>query len=108
MSTTVIPELVAARLAEIRSVAVCFGVDRLELFGSFARGDDDLDISDLDFLVTLPLGYDLGPWMGRYFDLKTALTDIFRRPVDLVIDGDIRNPIVLKSVNESRIVLYER
>lgn len=55
-----------------------FGVKRLGLFGSFARGENK-STSDLDFLVELDRKtYD------AYMDLKTYLETLFECPVDLV------------------------
>jgi predicted nucleotidyltransferase len=64
-------------------VAVCqqYGVARLDLFGSAARGRDfDPRNSDADFLV------DFSPNVreDHYLDLKDAFERILGRPVDLV------------------------
>jgi len=56
-----------------------FGVRRLGLFGSWARGDAGPD-SDVDFLVEFDqTSFD------AYMDLKFYLEDLLGRPVDLVI-----------------------
>jgi uncharacterized protein len=65
--------------------ALCrlYGVTRLELFGSAARGIDfDPKRSDYDFLVTLApdARFDL----TVFCDFKEALERLLGRPVDLV------------------------
>jgi uncharacterized protein len=64
--------------------ALCrqFGVRRLEVFGSAARGADfDPGRSDADFLVSLaPQAKDL----SQFLDFKDALEALLGRPVDLV------------------------
>jgi len=59
------------------------GVEKLEVFGSAARGDDfDLGSSDADFLVTF--APDTRDDLEAYADLKDALEKLLGRPVDLV------------------------
>jgi predicted nucleotidyltransferase len=77
-----------ADIAEKREAlaALCrrYGVKRLEVFGSAARGPDfDPDKSDFDFLVEFePRG---GPSArDQFFALAEALEQLLGRPVDLV------------------------
>lgn len=62
--------------------AVCqrYGVAKLEVFGSTARGTDGAD-SDVDLLYTLLPGVRLG-W--EVVDLACDLEAVIGRPVDLV------------------------
>lgn len=63
--------------------ALCrrFGVARLDVFGSAARGKDFHASSDADFLVSFsPQTNDL----ARFMDLKEALEALLGRSVDLV------------------------
>jgi predicted nucleotidyltransferase len=59
-----------------------FGVTRLEVFGSAARGMDfDTATSDVDFLVEFATKEDD---LARFLDFKQALERLFARRVDLV------------------------
>ena len=62
--------------------ALCrrFGIARLDVFGSVARGEDGPG-SDVDLLYELAQGQSLG-W--EIEDLSQDLADLFGRPVDLV------------------------
>lgn len=62
--------------------ALCrrFGIARLDVFGSVARGEDGPG-SDVDLLYELARGRSLG-W--EIEDLSQDLADLFGRPVDLV------------------------
>ena len=62
--------------------ALCrrFGIARLAVFGSVARGEDGPG-SDVDLLYELAQGRSLG-W--EIEDLSQDLADLFGRPVDLV------------------------
>ena len=77
------PEI-ADRRPALAELCRQFGVTRLEVFGSAARGDDfNQAESDADFLVTFAPG-DVAGAMERFFDFQTALEGLLGRPVDLV------------------------
>ncbi len=66
--------------------ALCrrYGVARLEVFGSAARGTDfDPAKSDADFLVEFKPGSDLSA-LDQFFGFADALEALLGRPVDLV------------------------
>jgi predicted nucleotidyltransferase len=61
-----------------------YGVARLEVFGSPARGADfDPNTSDFDFLVEFERRSDLSP-REQFFEFADALEKLLGRPVDLV------------------------
>ncbi len=62
-----------------------FGVQKLALFGSFARGTDRED-SDVDVLVR----FDGPATSKRYFGVQFYLEDLLHRPVDLVTEQALR------------------
>jgi len=74
-------ETLRAHRAEIRA----FGVSRVALFGSLARGEERPD-SDADILVEFdqPVGFFTFARLQRY------LEELLGRPVDLVTPGAIR------------------
>lgn len=90
----------------IRSLCREYGVTRLEVFGSTARADFDFLRSDIDLLVEFAPGTDLGPWMARFFELQDRLEALLGRKVDLVMAAGLRNPYLLKSIDQDRRVLY--
>jgi predicted nucleotidyltransferase len=75
-----------ALLAEHKPVlAERFGVLRLALFGSTARGTASAD-SDVDLLVA----FDGPATSSRYFGLQFYLEDLLQRPIDLVTEKALR------------------
>ncbi len=87
---------VLAHKAEIAALCRRFGVTRLEVFGSAARGEDfDPQRSDVDLLVqfTPEARFDF----ANFADLKDALEALFGRRVDL-----IDRPAIEKSQNAHR------
>ena len=100
--------------AEIESrrdeiIAICrrYRVQRLEVFGSAARGTDfDPEKSDVDFLYefeppTLP-GFN-----RRYDGMTRDLQALLGRKVDLIRNGLIDNEYLLAAINECREVVYD-
>ncbi len=93
-------ETVKSRVAELcRRVKAT----RLDIFGS-ATGESFGDQSDVDVLVRFES--DGEGLFNRYFDLKEGLEEIFGRPVDLVIEGVVRNPYFRASIERSRKNVY--
>jgi hypothetical protein len=82
-----------------------FGVERLELFGSASRGDFEPSRSDIDFIVTFQSPGAAG-YADRYLALAEALERIFERPVDLVTERSLRNPLLLQMIDRDRVSLY--
>jgi uncharacterized protein len=91
--------------AAIGALCTQYRVQRLEVFGSFARGDFESGSSDVDFLVEFePLG-----WEGsfkRYMGLKLDLEDLLQRPVDLVESSAVTNSHFLNHIARDRRPVY--
>jgi hypothetical protein len=83
-----------------------FRVERLELFGSAAKGTFQAESSDVDFLVTFADAQP-GTYADRYLGLLLALEKLLQRQVDLVTERSIRNPYFRKAVNASRQLVYD-
>jgi predicted nucleotidyltransferase len=99
-------DLIAQRRAEIGELCRRYGVRRLDVFGSAARGTDfDPARSDADFLVEFEPDNDL-PFLQRYFGLQGALSHLLGRSVDLVEPGAVRNPYVRASIDRARELVY--
>ncbi len=67
---------------------VRFGVTRLALFGSTARGEAS-NASDVDILVS----FDGPATSQRYFGVQFFLEDLLNCPVDLVTDKALRREL---------------
>ncbi len=93
----------AARRA-LAALCARYGVERLELFGSAARGEMRAG-SDIDLVVRFHARPDMGP-ADQYFGLKEALERLFGRPVDLITARSLRNPYLRRSIEKEKVVLY--
>lgn len=78
-------------------------VDKAWVFGSFSRNEERPD-SDVDIIVTLTPGARMGL---KYFGMIVDLEDLLKRPVDLVVEGDLL-PFAQESADRDKILIYER
>ena len=81
-------------------------VGQLYLFGS-ALTNQFSGTSDIDFLVQFTQ-VDLLEYFDNYMDLKENLEQLFNRPIDLVEDQAIKNPIFRRVVDREKKLVYER
>ena len=96
--------LIAERQSEIAALCRRFSVRRLAVFGSAARGEDfDLQRSDVDFAVAFERA---DASLDEFLALRDALAAAVGRPVDLVMDGSVRNPFILAGIQRSAETVY--
>lgn len=101
------PPLIAQHESALRRLCGEFGVQRLELFGSICTPAFDPNRSDLDFLIEFPSGYDFGPWMSRFVELRQRLAELFGRSVDLVMPSALENRFFREEASKTRTVIYD-
>lgn len=89
---------------QIRKLCQKHNVERLYLFGS-ATGENFSPESDIDFLVKFK-NFELSKYFENYIILKESLKKIFHREVDLVEEQTLKNPILIKSINRSKELIY--
>ncbi|HEY0007533.1 MAG TPA: nucleotidyltransferase domain-containing protein [Tepidisphaeraceae bacterium] len=105
MAFVMIP-LIEQNREAIVALCVKYGVKRLELFGSAARGEDfDPDTSDVDFFYILD-NVDSRDLADRFFMFAEDLERLLGRRVDLVSLKHRRNPYFILVSDRSRIVLH--
>lgn len=81
-------------------------VKSLYAFGSVLT-DKFNEKSDIDFIVDIDSD-DPFDYADRYFNLKFALHDLFRRPIDLLENKAIKNPYIRRNIDRSQSLLYEK
>ncbi len=88
--------------AAVSPIAASYGVEKLYLFGSRARGDARPD-SDYDFLISKGQVRSL----FLHAALWQALEDALQAPVDLITDTSNDEPLI-EQARKDAILLYER
>jgi predicted nucleotidyltransferase len=88
-------------------IALCkkYRVAMMYLFGS-AVTDDFNDKSDIDFLVSFQNNVSLNEFADNYFDLMFEIEDLFGRKVDLVTENSLSNPYFIRSVEQTKKLIY--
>jgi len=81
-------------------------VKELYLFGSVLTNKFS-DTSDIDMLIQFNQ-VELLEYFDNYMDLKEKLEQLFLRPVDLVENQAIRNPVFRKVIEREKKLVYER
>ena len=88
---------------KVTPIAKKYGVKKLSLFGSYARGEAD-DESDVDFLIDKGNGKIRG--MLSYFSFVHALENELGCHVDLISEG-ISDKNFLTTIKRDEVSLYE-
>ena len=97
---------IASKRNEIVEICRSYGVERLEIFGSAARGTDfDPATSDVDLLVEYESPNDRW-FFDRHFELQDELAAALGREVDL-ISALPDNKYLLASINECRELVFQ-
>jgi hypothetical protein len=104
VSTPPLPMVVSEQLEPLRELCERYGVERLELFGSAARGEFDPAQSDLDFIVQMKGRREPG-YARRFCDFADALEALYGRPLDLLTELMIKNPYFKAEVQKDRMTL---
>jgi hypothetical protein len=100
-----LPLLLQAKLEPLRELCERYGVERLELFGSAAKGAFDPESSDIDLIAHFR-NRRQGDYAARFLAFAEAAEALLQRPVDLLTEAMIKNPYFKQDVDESRTTLY--
>lgn len=97
---------IKAYIGEIKSLCKQYQVVELHAFGSVVK-DNLSSESDIDFLVRFsnvnPLEY-----FDNYMDFKDSLKNLFSREIDLVEIQTLKNPILKRSIDRNKVLIYGR
>jgi len=87
----------------IKDLCTRLRVKRLDIFGS-ATTERFAPDSDVDVLVVFERDGD--GLFDRYFDLKEALEQIFKRKVDLITEASVKNPYFKQEIERTKRNVY--
>ncbi|MDX5346266.1 MAG: nucleotidyltransferase domain-containing protein [Hymenobacteraceae bacterium] len=96
--------LIQKHIEVIKTLCEQHKVERLYVFGSVLT-DKFNENSDVDFLVKFG-EVDLFDYFDNYMNLKEALEKLLQRPVDLLEEQTLKNPILKKSINKTKKLIY--
>ena len=91
---------------EINDLCLQNNVKSLYVFGSVLT-DSFTEKSDIDLVVDIDYN-DPFDYADSYFNLKFALQDLFRRPIDLLENKAIRNPYIRQNIDNYKSLIYAK
>ncbi len=74
------------------------------LFGSALTSDFN-ENSDFDFLVKFK-SIELSEYFDNYMNFKENLRKLLGREIDLLEEQTLKNPILIRSINKSKELIY--
>ncbi len=99
-------ELLDKKMPDVLQLLRKHKVKRAYAFGSAINGKFKAT-SDIDLLIAFEDNLDPVEYGQHYFDLADQLESLLKRPVDLITESSLKNPYFIKSINETKIPLYE-
>jgi len=81
-------------------------VKSLYVFGSVLT-DHFNDKSDIDLVVDIDSN-DPFEYADNYFNLKFALQDLLKRPIDLLENKAIKNPFIRNNIDSLKYLIYAK
>ena len=96
--------IVEKNLSNVSELCKLHNVKDMYLFGSVLTEQFSSD-SDVDFLVNFkPI--DLFQYFDNYMELKEKLEHLLKRPVDLLEEQTIQNPVLRRSIDRNKKLIY--
>ncbi|TAF75089.1 MAG: hypothetical protein EAZ53_07105 [Bacteroidetes bacterium] len=77
------------------------------LFGSVLTEKFD-EKSDIDFLVNILPDLDPVETGGHLWDLIYELESLFNRKIDVLTEKSLKNPYLIKELNETKVLIYAK
>jgi predicted nucleotidyltransferase len=97
---------IESNIVKLKNLCADYHVDKMYLFGS-ALNSSFTAQSDVDLLVKFKQ-MDLGKYFQNYMELKKNLESLLGRKIDLFEQQTLKNPILIKSINKSKELIYGR
>ncbi|MGF7080637.1 nucleotidyltransferase family protein [Mucilaginibacter sp. UYCu711] len=97
-------DLIDNHIDSLTELCSKYNVEKMYLFGSALNPNLNTK-SDIDFLVKFK-SIELSKYFENYINLKENLQNLFGRDVDLLEEQTLRNPILIKSINRTKELIY--
>ena len=94
------------RLNDFKNLCVNHQVKTLYAFGSAVTDNFDPISSDIDLLVEIEDPDPIGRG-EKLLDLWDKFEAFFNKKIDLLTDSSIRNPILRKNIDNTKILIYD-
>lgn len=97
-------KLIENHIEALKKLCEIHHVDKMYLFGSALRSSFSSQ-SDIDFLVKFK-NIDLAEYFDNYINFRENLKKLLGREIDLVEEQTLKNPILKKSIDKNKELVY--
>lgn len=97
--------IITDKIQQIEMLCKKYRVATMYVFGS-ASTDTFGENSDIDFLISFQNDVSLEEYADNYFDLMFELDKLFDRNVDLVSEKTLSNPYFIRSIEQTKQLIY--
>jgi predicted nucleotidyltransferase len=97
-------KLILNNIDTIKELCKKYEVKSMYLFGSSSKGEFR-ETSDIDILITFH-DIPIDRYTDNYFELHYELEALFNRDIDLITEKSLSNPYLIKSIEETKQLLY--
>lgn len=101
-----IKERIQADLVDFTKLCRVYNVSKLYAFGSAVTDHFDEDSSDVDLLIEIEENDPLEKG-EKLLAIWNELEDFFQRKVDLLTESSLKNPILRKNIEATKILIYD-
>ncbi len=98
--------IISSNINEIRNFFRSHKITKVYVFGSVVSGGFN-ENSDLDFLVTFKPGLSPLEKGELWWNLHDTLRNFFKREIDILTENSLKNPYLIKELNETKELIYE-
>ncbi len=91
-------------IENLNKLCIIYNVEKMYLFGSVLNSRFN-ENSDVDLLVKFKT-IELEEYFDNFMNFKEKLKELFGREVDLLEEQTLRNPILIRSINNSKELVY--
>lgn len=99
-------ESIQRKLSEFLALCKSHDVKTIYAFGSAVNNNFNDETSDFDLLIEIE-NEDPIIRGENLISIWNKLEELFQRKVDLLTNSSIRNPILKKSIDETKILIYD-
>ncbi|MGA9639567.1 nucleotidyltransferase family protein [Flavobacterium sp.] len=99
-------ESIQTKLVEFLTLCKSHKVKNIYAFGSAVTENFNEDSSDIDLLIEIDTEDPIERG-ENLMDIWDKLEDFFQRKVDLLTHSSIKNPILKKNIDSTKILLYD-
>ncbi len=92
------------KLDDLKKLCQDYDVKTMYVFGSVCT-DKFNDKSDIDILISFK-DISIEKYTDNYFELHYKLEELFNRKIDLLTENSLSNPYFIKSIEETKQLLY--